>query len=71
MCRRKISARAPHVFDAKPGHPSHRLMAVEEPDPVTFASLAQHRRNHEEEQKDLYLPCCHAIHLLSLEPEVL
>jgi len=33
-------------FDAKPGHPSQRLMTVEETNPVTLASLTQHRCNH-------------------------
>ena len=43
-------------------------MAVEEPDPVTFA---QERSHHHEKNEKLNLTCRHAIHLLSLEPEVL
>lgn len=60
------------TFDAELEHPSLHLMAVEEPDVVTLPGrLADHRSNHQEEQKELYLPCCHVLHLLSLEPEVL
>ena len=41
-------------------------MAVEEPDVVTLAGrLPDHGSNHQKKQKKLYLPCCHAIHLLS------
>ena len=43
-------------------------MAVEEPDPVALAQEGGHR--HEKNEK-LNLTCRHAIHLLSLEPEVL
>ena len=43
-------------------------MAVEEPDPV---ALAQEGGHHHEKKEKLNLTCRHAIHLLSLEPEVL
>jgi len=37
-------------------------MAVEEPDPV---ALAQECGERHEKNENLYLPCSHAIHLLS------
>ena len=41
-------------------------MAVEEPYVMTLPGrLADHGSNHQEEQKKLYLPCRHVIHLLS------
>ena len=43
-------------------------MPVEEPDPVT---LAQEGSHHHEKNEKLNLTCRHAIHLLSLEPDVL
>jgi hypothetical protein len=58
----EFSARAPHTFDAELEHPSPRLMAVEEPDPV---ALAQECGERHEKNENLYLPCSHAIHLLS------
>ncbi len=57
-----------NTFDAELEHPSPRLMPVEEPDPVALAEEGSH---HHEKNEKLNLTCRHAIHLLSLEPEVL
>ena len=66
MVEEEFSARAPQHFDAELEHPSLHLMAVEEPDVMTLPGrLADHRGNHQEEQKELYLPCRHVRHLLS------
>jgi hypothetical protein len=54
----EISARAPHTFDAEFAIPSLRLVAVEEPDPVT---LAQECSQRHEKNENLNLPCRHAI----------
>ena len=54
------------TFDAELEHPSLHLMAVEEPDVVTLTGrLPDHGSDHQKKQEELYLPCRHAIHLLS------
>ena len=59
LARRKTSTRNSSIL-------LFPLMAVEEPDVVTFPGrLADHRSNHQKEQKELYLPCRHVRHLLS------